>query len=32
MSWIWMAVVGAFLLGMNLGLLLMGMLAAGHQE
>jgi hypothetical protein len=32
MSWTWMAVVGAFLLGMNLGLLLMGMLVAGHQE
>jgi hypothetical protein len=32
MSWIWMAVAGAFLLGMNLGVLLMGILAAGPQE
>lgn len=32
MSWTWMAVAGAFLLGMNLGVLLMGILAAGRQE
>jgi hypothetical protein len=32
MSWIWMVVIGAFLLGMNLGVLLMGILAVGHQE
>lgn len=32
MPWTWMAVIGAFLLGMNFGLLLMGMLAAGHHE
>jgi hypothetical protein len=32
MLWIWMAVAGAFLLGMNFGLLLMGMLAAGRHE
>lgn len=32
MSWSWMAVAGAFLLGINFGLLLMGMLVAGHQE
>jgi hypothetical protein len=32
MSWTWMATAGAFLLGMNLGILLMGMLAAGRHE
>jgi hypothetical protein len=32
MSWSWMAIVGAFLLGMNLGVLLMGMLAVGRHE
>jgi hypothetical protein len=32
MTWIWMAIAGAFLLGMNLGLILMGMLAAARQE
>jgi hypothetical protein len=32
MSWMWMTVAGAFLLGMNLGILLMGILTAGRQE
>jgi len=32
MSWTWMAIAGAFLLGMNFGVLLMGMLAAGRRE
>ncbi len=32
MWWTWMAVAGALLLGMNLGALLMGMLAAGRQD
>ncbi len=31
MSWIWLAVAGAFLLGMSLGVLLMGILAAGRR-
>jgi hypothetical protein len=32
MSWMWMAVAGAFFLGMMLGIVLMGLLAAAHQE
>lgn len=32
MWWNWLTLSGAFLLGATLGILLMGLLAAGHRE
>jgi hypothetical protein len=32
MPWSWMVSIGAFVLGMNLGVLLMGVLAAARRD
>ena len=32
MPWNWMILIGAFILGMNLGVVLMGVLAADRRE
>lgn len=32
MPWNWMVVIGAFILGMNLGIVLMGVLAGGRRD